>query len=154
MSLATEVQGLSSRRSELPFPESRFPVYSEFGIDLHNHGSDSEDERLQALRDWVALASDTPRGTGVFMDNTSLFSAFALVTSWERTNVPANVLLDLDTFVRCVVLYDHIFHLDANPNGEYRKFDSRVLNERLGYEQVVVPIPVDLESYEHGVSGP
>ena len=154
MTLAKDIEALNGRKFDQPIADSLFPVYAEFGIDRHSHGKDSQEQRLEAMRAWVTAASDTPRSGGVFMDNMSLYSAFKLITG-KRDHVPANVLLDLDTFVRCAVLYDHIFHLDgtAGNSAKIAKFDSRVLNELLGNERVVIPIPVDLESYEHGVSG-
>jgi len=155
MALATDIQALSGGKFDLPLGgDYLFPVYAEFGIYRHDHGSGSEEERLQALRDWVAFAPDTPRSSGVFMDNMSLYSAFSLVTDWDG-QIPANVLLDLDTFVRCVVLYDHIFYISntAELSEQSGRFDFRRLNKLLGNERVAVPIPADPESYNRGVWG-
>jgi hypothetical protein len=138
-----------------PVDEAQIPVFVEFGIDRHNHGSESEEDRISLLRDWVGEVSNSTPGTSVFMDNTTLYSGFSLVGGSGRTrSLSANTLLDLDTFVRCAILFDHISHLEAagSLRGEAHYFDSRILNEELGNEPVIIPIPVDPGSYNEGVS--
>ncbi|MER5390518.1 hypothetical protein [Saccharopolyspora sp. NPDC002686] len=68
------------------------------------------------------------------MDATTLASAVDLVAGPAATLSPATIL-DLETFVRSVVLYEHVFCM---PNAEV---DVISLNERLG-ERIVVGLPL------------
>jgi hypothetical protein len=71
-----------------------------------------------------------------WMDNATLAGALALVLG--RTDaVASTTLIDLETFVRAAVLYDHVFCLP--PQGDIGLSE---LNECL-HDRVVVPLPVE-----------
>lgn len=118
----------------------------EFGLYSQIHGgwSDAEiDERNHAAREWLRQATLQESPNAVFMDNTTLYTAYALVAGEQpRRSLGPVSLLDLATFVRNAVLYDHVFHLEND------SFDARYLNEALGYEPIVISVPV--ESFDGG----
>jgi hypothetical protein len=90
---------------------------------------------LLEFREFVAkIESQVSQPLRVLMDTTTIWTAKELV-SGNTGELTPNTLLDLDTFVRNVVLYDCIFHL---PNPE---LDPYEINEHIG-EPVVIKLPV------------
>lgn len=95
------------------------------------------DRYVQQTHHEIDAATDTGVASNcVWMDVTTLASAVDLLGGPAATVSPGTVL-DLEAFVRSVVLYDHIFCM---PNPEV---DVIALNERLGHERIVLPLPID-----------
>jgi hypothetical protein len=146
MSLADEIDavgfGPPGRRKDLEYSDDVIPLVSEFGIARRFHSSEPVEEELAALREFIASVGDP--SNAVFMDSTTLFTVSAMLGLTGEKDpddyVSANTLLDLDTFVRCAILYDRILCLpnDAVEVGE--------LNRAIGAE-VVSTLPLAIEEY-------
>jgi hypothetical protein len=93
-----------------------------------------EEVSLPEFRSFVAGVESTLRdGLSVFMDTTTVFVGNALLDG-DGTKLSAINLLDLDTFIRNVVLCDFIHTLPS------RQFDHSKINDKLG-EPVFLPLP-------------
>lgn len=79
-------------------------------------------------------------GNSVWLDNTTIGGALDLLMADGGYLSPAT-LMDLETFVRATVLYDHVFHL---PNVAV---DTQPVNELLS-DRVFLSLPLDSEPHD------
>jgi hypothetical protein len=135
------VQDSSSKRLEASSPHT--DAWLEFRMnDQRIGGSDlaSVEQRNVLFRRWRQLGLD--QLNSIYMDNTTLHTAYSLVNSLgSGREISPVTLLDLATFVNSVVLYEHILHLE-NPS-----FDATPVNKLLGGD-VIKTLPV--ESFDGG----
>src|ERR1043165_3212541 len=85
------------------------------------------DRRFSELRGWMQHVSGDNKLNAVYLDTTTLHTVRSLIldeTNPLRYLVPAT-LLDLNNFINCVVLFDHIFFLENSHIDPYE------LNEAL-----------------------
>jgi len=93
-----------------------------------------ETGRLRNLNFYESLKEEIAAQNSVFMDATTLDTAKGLILANSVIPIPnARNLFDLATFVTCIVLFDHIYHLPGTPLG--------VLNRSLG-EEIFKELPV------------
>ena len=101
--------------------------------------SELESYRRTVIAEQGRAAGAADRGTvnnSVWMDTTTLTSSLNLILGRTDAIAPTS-LIDLETFVRAVVLYDHIFYLPP-----IRELGLAALNERWK-ERVLLPLPVE-----------
>jgi hypothetical protein len=111
------------------------PIRAEFDLSApgnHARAGESAESRLQALRAWREHNRTT--GEAVFTDTTTIVAATHLMAvAGKDGHVTATALMDLDSFVRSVILYDHVLHLDSSP------LEDENLNFKLG-DRVLLPV--------------
>lgn len=91
---------------------------------------------LAARGQAAAMADKQTVDNSVWMDATTLTGSLDLI--FGRTDgIAPTTLVDLETFVRAVVLYDHIFYLAPDS-----PVDLAALNERWN-ERLLLPLPVE-----------
>jgi hypothetical protein len=103
--------------------------------------SELESYRRTVVAAQGRAAAVADRGTvdnSVWMDTTTLAGSLDLILGRTDAIAPTT-LVDLETFVRAVVLYDHIFYLPPPPPTE---LGPAALNERWR-ERVLLPLPVE-----------
>jgi hypothetical protein len=165
MALGEELDAISAEPRRRPadlMREEVVPLAAEFGITRRHHSREPVEDELDALRRWVAGVNGDGRTSAVFMDTTTLFTVSAMLglaveAARPHLNpdiaepsfyVTANTLLDLDTFIRCAVLYDRIVCL---PN---QSVDIVSINRAIGAEVVsLLPLPIEPGYATPGVVG-
>ena len=157
------------------------PLVATSGIRSTCHGSESIEERCRDLRNWSQFVTNNATPNAIFMDTTTLYTAWSVLhgkgnaksskpdisnsrsekrgrrrrvlldTSSPKCFLSANTLLDLENFIRSVVLYDQIFCLSGGESvGREMALN---FNETLG-EPIIIDIPVpDIDTIPLGPGG-
>jgi hypothetical protein len=114
--------------------ESAMVAYAEFGIPWHaaSCGDKTGLKNIAAYRANVGKVA-----CSAWMDNTTIFTACALMSDQGSDMITPLTVWDLTTFVRAVVCYDRIYH------HEHPAIDDAEINDLLGADVVVsVPLPI------------
>jgi hypothetical protein len=121
--------------------------FVEFGsalpTSIYTLTKDEVERRFSELRRWTQHVSGDNKLNAVYLDTTTLHTVRSLILDEDDPSmylVPAT-LLDLNNFINCVILFDHIFFLENSHIDPYE------LNEALGNEPVLISLPV--ESFGH-----
>ncbi|MDQ4032730.1 MAG: hypothetical protein M3332_10870 [Actinomycetota bacterium] len=111
------------------------PIRAEFDLSApgyHARADESAENRLQALRAWREYNRTT--GEAVFTDTTTIVAAtHFMAVAGKDGHVTATALMDLDSFVRSVILYDHVLYLDNS------SLEDENINSNLG-GRVLIPV--------------
>lgn len=109
-------------------------TFDEEWIESHLPGNLTPND-IKEFRGWLNAVPEEKKKNAVFMDTTTLATAFSLIDKDFRVILltPVN-LFDLSTFVTSTVIYDHICHF------ENTGFDAPGMNRAIG-DSVFVPIP-------------
>lgn len=122
----------------LPLSDLQMEALSITGSELFARLVVENAQAIADLREWIEFVSYDSVETASFMDATTLHRVAHLAgvaTTGPRFLTDAFLFWDLSTFVNAVVLSDKVFHIET------RWLDSLKLNEAIGGEPVIVPIP-------------